>query len=77
MASEDLKTTPLTDLHQEQGAKMGAFAGYSMPLFYPLGLVKEHHHTRAKAGLFDISHMVHIEISGEQAVCSVVKLTTR
>ena len=52
-----LKTTPLTHLHQELGAKMVAFAGYSMPVQYPQGIVAEHQHTRAQAGLFDISHM--------------------
>lgn len=62
-----MKQTPLYDLHIAEGAKMGAFAGYDMPLFYPLGLMKEHLHTRASAGLFDISHMVHVEISGRQA----------
>ena len=67
MTDSTLKNTPLTELHMREGAKMGAFAGYSMPLFYPLGLMKEHLHTRASAGLFDISHMVHIEISGREA----------
>lgn len=62
-----MKHTPLYDLHIAEGAKMGAFAGYDMPLFYPLGLMKEHLHTRASAGLFDISHMVHVEIEGRQA----------
>ncbi len=46
---------------------MGEFAGYLMPLFYPLGVMKEHLHTRKSAGLFDISHMVHVEISGPEA----------
>ncbi len=46
---------------------MGEFAGYSMPLFYPLGVMKEHLHTRSAAGLFDISHMVHVEITGPQS----------
>jgi aminomethyltransferase len=46
---------------------MGEFAGFEMPLFYPLGVMKEHLHTRAHAGLFDISHMVHIEIRGSGA----------
>lgn len=62
-----MKKTPLYTLHEKLGAKMGAFAGYSMPLFYPLGVMKEHTHTREAAGLFDISHMVHIEIIGAQA----------
>lgn len=67
LASENLKQTPLYDIHLSADAKMGAFAGYSMPLFYPLGLVKEHLHTREEAGLFDISHMVHIEVEGKEA----------
>ncbi len=62
-----MKQTPLFELHNSAGAKMGEFAGYSMPLFYPLGVMKEHLHTRASAGLFDISHMVHIEITGKEA----------
>ncbi|MFK7903214.1 MAG: glycine cleavage system aminomethyltransferase T, partial [Nitratireductor sp.] len=68
-----MKQTPLFDLHEKLGAKMGAFAGYSMPLFYPLGVMKEHLHTRAAAGLFDISHMVHIEIEGNQASAAISK----
>lgn len=53
----DLKTTPLNALHKELGGKMVAFAGYEMPVQYPLGVMKEHLHTREKAGLFDVSHM--------------------
>jgi aminomethyltransferase len=49
--------TPLHSLHVELGARMTAFAGYEMPVQYPLGVLKEHLHTRAAAGLFDISHM--------------------
>ncbi|MTI42930.1 aminomethyltransferase [Roseibium hamelinense] len=56
-AVEDLKTTPLYDLHGELGAKMVPFAGYSMPVQYKPGIMKEHLHTREKAGLFDVSHM--------------------
>lgn len=55
--SETLRHTPLHDLHVELGAKMVPFAGYDMPVQYPLGVMKEHLHTRAKAGLFDVSHM--------------------
>jgi aminomethyltransferase len=51
------KRTPLNELHLELGAKMVPFAGYEMPLHYRLGILKEHLHTRAKAGLFDVSHM--------------------
>jgi aminomethyltransferase len=57
VADEDLKQTPLHDLHIELGGKMVPFAGYSMPVQYKLGIMGEHQHTRAKAGLFDVSHM--------------------
>ena len=61
-------------MHVEAGAKMGAFAGFDMPLFYPLGVMKEHTHTRENAGLFDISHMVHVELSGAGASNLVERL---
>lgn len=53
----DLLRTGLYDLHVELGAKMVPFAGYEMPVQYPLGVMKEHLHSRAAAGLFDVSHM--------------------
>lgn len=53
----DLLNTPLFDLHVELGAKMVPFAGYAMPVQYPLGVMNEHLHCRASAGLFDVSHM--------------------
>ena len=53
----DLLRTPLHAMHIELGAKMVPFAGYDMPVQYPLGVMKEHLHTRASAGLFDVSHM--------------------
>ncbi len=53
----DLKRTDLYDLHLELGAKMVPFAGYEMPVQYPMGVLKEHLHTRENAGLFDVSHM--------------------
>ena len=52
-----LKRTPLHGLHQRLGAKMVPFAGWEMPVQYALGVMKEHLHTRAAAGLFDVSHM--------------------
>jgi aminomethyltransferase len=57
LLSESLKRTPLSDLHVELGAKMVPFAGYDMPVQYPMGILGEHQHTRAAAGLFDVSHM--------------------
>lgn len=59
-----LKETPLHALHVELGAKMVPFAGYDMPVQYPLGVLKEHQQTRAKAGLFDVSHMGQVVVKG-------------
>ena len=56
-ASPQLKRTPLYDLHAELGARFVPFAGYEMPVNFPAGILKEHLHTRAAAGLFDVSHM--------------------
>ena len=56
-ANAPLKRTPLFDTHVAAGAKMVPFAGYEMPVQYPLGVLKEHLWTREKAGLFDVSHM--------------------
>src|SRR3954462_2938894 len=52
-----LKHTPLHAPHVARGGKMVPFAGYEMPVQYPTGVLKEHLHTRANAGLFDVSHM--------------------
>jgi aminomethyltransferase len=57
-----LKRTPLYALHVSLGAKMVPFAGYEMPVQFPPGVLKEHLHTRAKAGLFDVSHMGQIAL---------------
>ncbi|MFC5386894.1 glycine cleavage system aminomethyltransferase GcvT [Aquamicrobium segne] len=64
MTGEDIRHLPLEDLHQKAGARFGAFAGWSMPLTYPAGVMKEHQHVREHVGVFDISHMKMIEISG-------------
>jgi len=56
-SDQPLKRTPLHAQHVALGAKMVPFAGYEMPVQYPLGILKEHLHTRASAGLFDVSHM--------------------
>ena len=65
--SEKLLRTPLYDLHVSLGARMVPFAGYDMPVQYPLGVLKEHLHTRAHAGLFDVSHMGQVELHGPDA----------
>jgi aminomethyltransferase len=62
-APHALERTPLYDLHLANDAKMVPFAGYEMPLHYRLGVLKEHLHTRAVAGLFDVSHMGQIAIT--------------
>ena len=67
MSTETLHKTPLHALHLELGARMVPFAGYDMPVQYPLGVMKEHLHTREQAGLFDVSHMGQIRLSGANA----------
>jgi aminomethyltransferase len=62
--SDDLKHTILNALHHELGAKMVPFAGYEMPVQYKLGVMKEHLHTRASAGLFAVSHMGQVILRG-------------
>ena len=57
MTGPDLKRLPLEDLHIAASARFGPFAGWSMPITYPAGVMKEHLHAREHAGLFDISHM--------------------
>jgi len=58
---------PLAALHAELGGKMVPFAGYSMAVQYPAGVMTEHLHVREKAGLFDVSHMGQIIVRGEGA----------
>ncbi len=73
-ASADLLKTPLHDLHVELGARMVPFAGYSMPVQYPAGLMAEHKHTRTAAGLFDISHMGQLRLVGPDAAAAFESL---
>jgi len=73
-APENLKTTPLDALHISLGAKMVPFAGYSMPVQYPLGVLKEHLHTRAQSGLFDVSHMGQAELTGPDVAAALETL---
>ena len=65
-----LLTTPLNALHLELGARMVPFAGYSMPVQYPTGLMAEHLHTRIAAGLFDVSHMGQLRLVGDDAAAA-------
>jgi aminomethyltransferase len=72
--NETLKT-PLHALHVACGAKMVPFAGYEMPVHYPPGILKEHLHTRAAAGLFDVSHMGQAFLSGREPARALERLT--
>ena len=65
-----LLTTPLNALHLELGARMVPFAGYSMPVQFPAGLMAEHLHTRSAAGLFDVSHMGQLRLVGDDAAAA-------
>ena len=75
LTTEILKKTPLHALHLELGAKMVPFAGYEMPVQYPAGVLKEHLHTREKAGLFDVSHMGQAFVSGNDPAKALEKVT--
>ncbi|MFM7332291.1 MAG: glycine cleavage system aminomethyltransferase GcvT [Brachymonas sp.] len=74
MSDTDLLTTPLNALHTELGARMVPFAGYSMPVQYPAGLMAEHAHTRNAAGLFDVSHMGQLVLRGADAAAAFESL---
>ena len=68
---ETLFELPLKSLHEAAGARFGGFAGWSMPITYPAGVLKEHLHTREKAGLFDISHMKLFLLTGQGAAAAL------
>lgn len=76
MSSEgDLKRTPLYHVHVEAGARMVPFGGWEMPVQYA-GIITEHKNVREACGLFDLSHMGEIEVTGERALEFVQKVTT-
>lgn len=72
--AQPLSRTPLYNLHVELGARMVPFAGYEMPVQYPTGVLKEHTHTRTQAGLFDVSHMGQVRLSGADAAMALESL---
>jgi len=74
--TQNLKVTPLNALHKSLGGKMVEFAGYEMPVQFPLGVLKEHLHTREKAGLFDVSHMGQAVIVGADHESAALALET-
>ena len=74
-AGKVLKTTPLSELHVALGARMVEFAGYSMPVQYADGVLKEHLWTREHAGLFDVSHMGQARLRGPDPLAAIESLT--
>lgn len=64
-------TTPLDQLHRELGGRMVDFAGWSMPVQYPAGILKEHAQARERAALFDVSHMGQVSIEGAGAAAAI------
>ncbi len=69
-----LKTTPLDQLHRELGGRMVDFAGWSMPVQYPSGILKEHSQARERAALFDVSHMGQVAITGPAAAAAIERV---
>lgn len=70
-----MKTTPFTEYHIANGAKMAEFAGYNMPIEFS-GINDEHMTVREKAGVFDVSHMGEIWVKGERALEFLQHITT-
>lgn len=71
---DDLKTTPLHQLHSELGARLVPFAGWEMPIQYE-GVIAEHTWCRTHCGLFDVSHMAVIELRGDDPAASLERVT--
>jgi aminomethyltransferase len=71
----DLRQTPLHDEHEALGAKLGEFAGWSMPIEYA-GVLTEHRAVRERCGIFDVSHMGELVVRGPRAVDFVSYVTT-
>ncbi len=71
---QQLNQTSLHDLHLSLGGKMVPFTGYAMPVQYPAGIMAEHKHTRSRAGLFDVSHMGQVRLTGAGAAEALERL---
>src|SRR6187549_764756 len=76
MSTENLKKTPLNEVHRNLGGKMVDFGGWDMPVQYTAGVIAEHMGTRERSGLFDVSHMGEIWVEGPDAIAFVNRLTT-
>jgi aminomethyltransferase len=71
------KRTPLYDCHAAIKGRMVPFAGYMLPVQYSTGIITEHKAVREKAGMFDVSHMGELFISGQDALANIQKILTR
>ncbi|MCY4339640.1 MAG: glycine cleavage system aminomethyltransferase GcvT [Gammaproteobacteria bacterium] len=71
-----MNKTPLYDLHRQHGARFTDFTGYTMPLQYRRGIMAEHLHTRSGAGLFDVSHMGQLRVSGNNVAQALERALT-
>lgn len=71
-----MKLTRFNKIHKNYNAKMVEFAGYEMPIQYPMGIIAEHNLVRSKVGVFDVSHMGEFEVKGIDALAFVQKMTT-
>jgi aminomethyltransferase len=74
--TDTLKRTPLYEIHKALGGKMVPFAGWEMPVQYPAGIINEHKAVRTDAGIFDVSHMGEIEVTGPDRNAFVNRMTT-
>lgn len=75
MSNAQLKKTALNEAHRKLGGKMVDFGGWDMPVQYPAGTIAEHLAVRTAAGIFDVSHMGEIEITGPQSLDLVQHIT--
>jgi len=73
--TEELKRTPLADIHRALGGKMVPFAGWEMPVQYPTGILAEHQAVRTRVGVFDVSHMGEFEVTGPDRNAFVNRIT--
>ena len=75
VSTAKVRKTALNAVHRKMGAKMVDFNGWDMPVEYPKGLIAEHLAVRSGVGIFDVSHMGDIRVSGRQALAAVQHIT--
>lgn len=70
-----MNTTIFHPMHEAAGAKLVSFAGFSMPIQYPKGILHEHTVVRTGVGVFDVSHMGEFDVRGADALALIQKIT--